>query len=254
VTVLALIHHFAIHWDPGLRGVLVLGTGIAVLMGSVYALLATNLGARLGFLVTVAGLAGWMTLMGFVWSMYGIGYKGTAAHWKIEEVYSSSSAKDTSGTKLAKAHDLSKWEELPDGSQARADAAASATAALTTQGSTVQLYSSDQDYKVVDAFTVGGKKKNFYNAWFPAPHPPHYSVVQVQAIKKVTVAFGEAAPKAELDPSAPIVSVIMVRDLGKLRVPSFLIGCASLIVFGVSCSALHRRDKAAMAARAAATV
>ena len=251
---LALIHHFGIHWDPGLRGVLVLGTGITVLMGSIYLILATNLGARLGFLVTVAGLAGWMTLMGFVWSMYGIGYKGTAAHWVIEEVYSSSSGKDLSGAKLAKAHDLSKWEELPDGSQARADAAASATAALTTQGSTVQLYSSDQDYKVIDAYTIGGKKKNLYNKWLPAPHPPHFSIVQVQAVKKVSVAFGEAPPKPQVDTTAPVVSVVMERDLGKLRVPSFLIGCASLIVFGVSCSALHRRDKAAMAARAAAAV
>ncbi len=33
-------------------------------MGGVYMILATNLGARLGFLVALAGLAGWMLLMG----------------------------------------------------------------------------------------------------------------------------------------------------------------------------------------------
>jgi len=252
--VLALIHHFAIHWDPGLRGVLVLATGIAVLIGSIYLLLSTNLGSRLGFLVTIAGLSGWLTLMGFVWCMYGIGYKGTAAHWNVEEVYTSSSPNDLSTTKLAKAHDLTKWKELPDGSQARADAQAAATTALTTQGSRVQLFTSDQDYRVVNAYTIGGKKKNFYNDWFPAPHPPHYTIVQVQAVKKVTVPFGETPPTPTIDKSAPVESVILVRDLGKLRVPSFLIGSASLIVFGLSCSALHRRDKAAMAARAAAAV
>ena len=248
---LALIHHFAIHWDPGLRGVLVIATGITVLIGSVYAILATNLGARLGFLVTIAALSGWMALMGFVWAMYGIGYKGTAAHWNVEEVYSSTSATDLGGAKLAKAHDLAKWEELPDGSAERADAAASATAALTTTGSRVQLFTSDQDYKVVEAYTVGGKGHGILDRRLPGPHPPHYSIVQVQAVKKVQVAFGETPPKPEVDPSAPVVSVIMVRDLGKLRVPSFLIGSASLLVFGVTCSALHRRDKAAMAARAA---
>ena len=45
-------------------------------------------------------------------------------------------------------------------------------------------------------------------------------------------------------------SVVMVRDLGKKRMPPVLIMIASLIVFGVTCSSLHRRDKALMAARA----
>lgn len=252
MTVLGLIHHFGITWDPGLRGVLVVATGIAVLVGSVYAILATNLGTRLGFLVTIAGLAGWMTLMGFVWAMYGIGYKGTAAHWVVEEVYTSKDAKNLSSAKLAKAHDLSKWTELPDGSQARADATAAATAAITTKDTGVQLFESDQDYKVVDAYTIGGKGHSLLERRLPGPHPPHYTIIQVQAVKKVDVAFGETPPKPQLDPNAPIESVIMVRDLGKLRVPSFLIGSASLIVFGLSCYALHRRDKEAMAARAAA--
>ena len=78
--------------------------------------------------------------------------------------------------------------------------------------------------------------------------------MQVQAVKKVTVPFGGTPPTPTIDKSAPVESVILIRDLGKLRVPSFLIGSASLIVFAVSCSALHRRDKAAMAARAAAAV
>ena len=40
--------------------------GIVVLCGSVYLLLGTNLGARLGFLVAMAGLFGWLTLLGSV--------------------------------------------------------------------------------------------------------------------------------------------------------------------------------------------
>ena len=249
---LALIHHFAIHWDPGLRGVLVLATGVTVLIGSVYLLLGTNLGARLGFLVTIAGLSGWMALMGFVWAMYGIGYKGTAAHWNVEEVYTSTSPTDLSATKLAKAHDLSKWTVLPDGSQARADAQAAATAALTTKGSRVQLFSADTDYKVVGAYTIGGKGHDFWSRHLPAPHPPHYTIIQVQPVVPQAVPFGEAPPPAKVDTSAQVESVILIRDLGKLRVPSFLIGAASLVVFGVSCYMLHTRDKAAMEARAAA--
>ena len=56
--------------------------GTAVWMGSIYLILGTNLGARLGFLVAFTGLMGWMALMGTVWWMYGIGLKGEVPEWK----------------------------------------------------------------------------------------------------------------------------------------------------------------------------
>lgn len=250
----ALVKHFAIHWDPGLRGILVVATGVTVLVGSIYLILGTNLGARLGFLVTIAGLSGWMAMMGFVWSMYGIGYKGTAARWNIEEVVTTRSPSDLGQARLSKAHDLSKWKQLGADDRQRADATAAATAALTTKGSGVNLFSSDQDYKVVAAYTIGGKGHSFWARRLPAPHPPHYMIIQVQPVIRQAVEYGATPPPAQIDTSREIESVVLVRDLGKLRVPSFLIGSASLIVFAVSCAALHRRDKAAMSARAAAAV
>jgi hypothetical protein len=118
----------------------------------------------------------------------------------------------------------------------------------------VQLFASDQDYKVVDAYTIGGKGHSFWERHLPAPHPPHYTIIQVQPVLAQNVPFGETPPPLQVDPSRDIESVILVRDLGKLRVPSFLIGSASLIVFALSCASLHRRDKVAMAARAAAAI
>jgi len=50
-------------------------------MGSVYMILGTNIGARLGFLVALCGLAGWMALMGGIWWIYGIGLKGADPSW-----------------------------------------------------------------------------------------------------------------------------------------------------------------------------
>jgi hypothetical protein len=259
---------FSIEWDPGLRGVLVLVVGVGVLIGSVYMVLSTNLGARLGFLVTIAALTGWMVLMGFVWCMYGIGYKGTAGHWKVEEVVTSQSKDDLSAARLDKAHDLSGWRELPADDPARGEAVASATAALTTDGSPVKLFKAESEYKVIEAYTRGGKRvshhikltrplgdeglRGFLNAWLPGPHPPHYTIVQVQPVVPVDVALGAKPPAPKVDPSKPVESVILVRDLGKLRVPAFLLTLASLIVFGITCNTLHRRDKAVMAARAAA--
>ena len=72
----------AINWEFELRGILTVIMGVAVLMGSVYLVLMTNLGARLGFLVTFAAFAGWMSLMGGIWWIYGIGLKGDDAEWK----------------------------------------------------------------------------------------------------------------------------------------------------------------------------
>ncbi len=55
---------------------------VVTFCGSVYLLLATNLGARLGFLVALTGLAGWMALMGIIWMIYGIGLKGPEPSWE----------------------------------------------------------------------------------------------------------------------------------------------------------------------------
>ena len=57
----------AINWEPEIRGILIVIISVGVLCGSVYLILGTNMGARLGFLVALAGLAGWMFLMGAIW-------------------------------------------------------------------------------------------------------------------------------------------------------------------------------------------
>jgi hypothetical protein len=70
-------------WDPGFRGVLTVLVATVVLMGGVYLLLATNSGARLGFQLALTGFFAWMTVMGMIWSIYGIGPKGPAPTWKV---------------------------------------------------------------------------------------------------------------------------------------------------------------------------
>ena len=72
----------SIGWEPELRGLLTVIIGVVVLCGSVYMIMATNLGSRLAFLVALTGLAGWMALMGLVWWMYGIGLRGPDPTWE----------------------------------------------------------------------------------------------------------------------------------------------------------------------------
>ena len=45
---------FAIDFNPGLRGIVVVLISVVVLIGGTYLVVGTNLGARLGFLVVPA--------------------------------------------------------------------------------------------------------------------------------------------------------------------------------------------------------
>ncbi len=72
----------AIGWQPELRGILITIIAVVTFCGSCYFVLSTNLGARLGFLVAFAALAGWMFLMGATWWSYGKGLLGPDASWQ----------------------------------------------------------------------------------------------------------------------------------------------------------------------------
>jgi hypothetical protein len=83
-----MVHLLAgIAWDPQIRGFLAVLVGVVVLIGSIYLLLGTNLGGRLGFLVALSALFGWCTIMGLTWWVYGtIGMLGEAPKWVVEDV------------------------------------------------------------------------------------------------------------------------------------------------------------------------
>jgi len=76
-------------WNPGIRGILVVAVGVAVLCGSVYLLLATNVGARLGMLLAFAGLTGWLCCLTLFWwiSPPAIGPRGNSPTWRPVEIY-----------------------------------------------------------------------------------------------------------------------------------------------------------------------
>lgn len=256
---------FELTWNPFMRGFLAVAVGVIVLCGSTYLLLGTNVGSRLGFLIAFAGFTGWMTIMGLQWWVYGIGLAGDAPTWNPVEIVTSESEGDTSAAQLAQARDLSTWEEVPEGDTRRGEIQAAADEALTSEESTAAPFEATGEYQAVDVFERGGKEG--IATRLPGPHPPHYASVQVQkVIEVVTLAdpeepcpagaecieFGAAPPRPRIDESAPVQTVVLERDLGNLRYPPALITIASGVLFGVTCNALHRRDKASTAARAAA--
>ena len=62
---------------------------VVVLMGSVYLILATNIGARLGLLVALTGLFGWLVILTVIWWFQppAIGPAGRRHTWEPVEVF-----------------------------------------------------------------------------------------------------------------------------------------------------------------------
>lgn len=389
-----------IGWEPEIRGLLTVAVASAVLMGSVWLLLVTNTGTRLGSLIALAGFFGWMFLMGIIWWIYGIGYTGDSPTWVIEdtiedpagyqpggigdafvgnvndlpdtdckpddvfppsatgyvfsapapgctpraiellvgfpgeeretalqellnpqldenkaaalsetftdrddlfealidarfgeiesqvvganEALSADDSRRLDDAQLAVAVkeaqdrlalridnrtlselaalspetiewatdagylDLNGWN-LQDTAQA-GEATATADAFLREEGLFV-----DDNFVILDTFQQGGKSKrsgdgmwdrvsHTFKSSFTFKHPTNYTVVQAQqALDKPTLP-GQAPPVPEADISEPVVSVIMIRDLGNLRLVPALVTIASLLVFLGLCAILHFRD------------
>lgn len=250
---------FTVTWDFTIRGYLIVGLSVAILCGSVYLLLATNVGSRLGFLLSMAGLFGWMLLMGAVWWVYGIGLVGAAPAWEVLEVVKSESVEDTTAARTDEARDLSvDWRPLAEDDAKRGEAQAAADEALTGEESTVQVFEATADYKSIAAYDIGGKSSGFVTDNLPGPHPVHYAVIQVQPVVPVVqlaspdedcpadsacYVLGETPPKAAADPDEPVYTVVLERDLGARRLPAALITVASGIIFAICIYLLHERDK-----------
>ncbi len=74
-------------WDPEIRGLLTVVLSMAILAGSVWLLLVTNTGTRLGSLIALAGFWGWMFVMGIFWWIYGIGWVGSSPTWEVQDTF-----------------------------------------------------------------------------------------------------------------------------------------------------------------------
>jgi hypothetical protein len=256
----------AINWEPELRGVLTVIIGTAVWMGSIYLILGTNLGARLGFLVTFTGLMGWLALMGMVWWIYGIGLKGDVPEWKqipgqtvIQEVDLLHQAGvldrpievDASDPVSAAAAVKSQlenqgWDEVDESAPEFGQAQASAGVFLEEEGAfgpgefqVTGVYEKDPPHE--SAYPKLGPNGEFDQIAFF--HKPYYTLVEVAPFVELRDEAGRAPIAPEIDESQQRQYVYMIRDLGSLREPSAYITIGSTIMFLVLCFFLHRRDR-----------
>lgn len=298
-------------WDPGIRGVLDVAIAVAVLCGTPLILLATNIGSRLAFHVSMTALFGWLTIMFLVWGIYGLGYHGPEPSWQVKELSTDPTAaiqpklhsvpqpgelgetpegylesnetvagelegrsNITIGDVVAADPTIAKelqpklngWEIVPSSDGVYGDTSATAGEYVQADGAGTLKFEGASDYLITGVFQQGGKPERKSDStfdrvtnrirttamWFIADNPTHYAVVQLQPTVKQTSLPGEPPPTPVLDENAPVVNVLMVRDLGAVRQPAFALGILSFISFFILAYSLHRRDEEGMANRRAA--
>jgi hypothetical protein len=249
----------SIAWEPELRGLLIVIISVVVLCGSVYLILGTNLGARLGFLVALAGLAGWMALMGIIWLIYGIGLQGPLPSWQAvpgrtviqdaASLYSAevlSSPADTSddhaeqAALVAQQFEAEGWEQLDPSSPEFGQAFAAAQTFIEEEGAFAA-----GEFVATAIYDIGGERwpkigeSIDFLAFF---HEPRYSVVEVAAVEPTLTEPGRAPAAAVVDDSRQRQYVYMVRDLGARRQPALVLTLGAGLIFITLCWLLHRRD------------
>jgi hypothetical protein len=240
-------------WYPTILGVLVVIAAVVLFLGSAYLLLATNLGARLGFLVAFTGLAGFMVILSLLWCTTASPLntlKGRIPQWKVQEVISSPQKSKTSTV-----HDIKQKRNVAEATEA-SNVKAAVDAALVTKVSTPTVeytpndnrYAKFQDvtkYQILQTWEIGGSKPQFWKGEFT--HTPQYAVVQFCQVVDTTESqpFGLPPLPPQCDNSADAVSgyVVLFRDLGSLRVPPFVAFGMSAILFGLGLLALHWRER-----------
>lgn len=326
-------------WDPEIRGVMAVLAITFALVGSIWLILATNSGVRLATLLTLAGLFGWMAIMGSIWWVYGKGWVGEAPSWNTVEInetvgdgnlsnvgldeaaqlpadpgftarelaeatnsetgladfgeitaddlapettdgltdeqVESAVASENQRRELAQLSDLAAVdpevvdEAIEEGlldfgdwtllsTAESGDAQAQASADLLLEG----VFAETGEFIFLNAYETGGKpglpddpnRWDRVYRWFAnaatIKNPPRYVVVQAQAVVEQAAIPGQAPPRPIADGDAPVVSVIMERDIGNLRLPPFMVMVGSSLIFAVLCYMLHVRDKELMARRA----
>lgn len=248
-------------WEWELRGTLIVIIAVAVLCGSIYMILGTNMGARLGFIVVLTALAGWMFIMGAVWWTYGKGLLGPDPSWqpvagktiirepsRLNDVGILDVNFEMTDDKIADAESVrgllsdNGWKQLNSALPSFQQAGSAGSVFIEESGAFAA-----GGFTVVSVYEKGGERSpQFWDgridflAFF---HAPHYAVVEIAPLMPQRSEPGRAPARAVIDTSRPHEYVYMIRDLGAKRVPAAIICISSLIIFLLLCWLLHTRDR-----------
>jgi hypothetical protein len=245
-------------WYPTILGVLVVVAGISLFCGSIYVLLGTNLGARLGFLVAFTGLMGFMVILTLLWCTTASPLntlKGRIPAWQVTALVKNPKDSNIEAVRVIQ----TKQHRVKDPSEA-ANVKAAVDAAIVPKVATpteplkpgdnkfaIPEFEDVTKYEILNTFEVGGSKPQFWKGQFT--HTPKYAVVQYCAVQAAPAERPSVLPPLppECDPAGKTGYVVLKRDLGSLRVPPFVAFGMSLILFVLGLLLLHWREKDEMA-------
>ena len=247
-------------WYPTILGVLVVVAAVVLFLGSIYVLLGTNVGARLGFLIAFTGLAGFMMLLSLLWCTTASPLntlKGRIPQWKVQEVISSPEKSKTSTV-----HDIKQKQFIAEATEA-SNVKAAVDAALVTKVSTPTVEYTPNDnrfakfdditqFQVLQTWTVGGSNPQFWKGEFN--HATKYAVVEYCKTADQTQTFGlpPLPPECASGADAQRGYLVVQFDYGTLRLPPFVVFLITGILFGLGLLMLHWREKDEHEAQAAA--
>ena len=225
-----------------LRGYAIVFFSVGLFCGSIYLLLATDVGSRLGFMISFASLTGFLALLGLIWftNLTPLNaLHGPPPHWLVTEVVDNPAQAENE-----KARTIEEDGTALDAA-AQGEIKATVDSALTAAEGEFALFKSSADYVVIKAEKVGGGSLAFFR------HRPLYAVMEIQGAKVVNPLPGAAPPPPAADPAKPAKFVVLKRDLGAMRQPPLVMTVAFSILFALSLYVLHNMERAEQRAKTA---
>ncbi len=277
-------------WDPTILGVLTVLSGVVLFCGSTYLLLATNVGARLGFQIAAAAFTGIMVLLSSLWLVTQTPLnspKGRVPLWKpvaCPKVTPTCARVDSLAAApinaLAKLANDPKAKSIPaENFQQLRPAIDAAFITVTVVGDAkapVQPYAKyQQSAQVLTVAPVdlnGVPNKNGRetlkeyiiggDAPFLVKHNPKYAAVEYcEKLPQPSDTFYPSGVDPNIkpttpgcDPKVPHKWMVFVYDYGSIRLPPLMYFLTFSTLFGVSLYALHSREMAERRAAKAANL
>ncbi len=237
-------------WNPTILGFLVVISAVVLFCGSVYLLLGTNMGARLGFLVAAAGLTGLLALLSIVWFITATPLnspRGSQATWEPVEVVATYSGSSVDVVAAIERGGEAVSEDSFGDIRPSVEAALVTSASEEGESSELALVGDTSDIIPVSSYETGGGSR--WAFW----HEPKYQAVEfcLDDDSDDDVAFDELAPDPMCDAELGNQVIVFERDLGTLRQPPAMFLIAFSILFALSLAGLHWREKDLRAAAAA---
>jgi hypothetical protein len=238
-------------WYPTILGILVVVAALALFCGSIYVLLATNLGARLGFLLAYTGVAGFMVLLTLLWLTTASPLntlKGTIPIWKVDAVGPNLNSKSLP----AEVRNIAKDGHPMSTAQQQAVKAAADARLVTAQPvASIPLPPDENKFAQFPAVTdymettyrqVGGSNPRLLSWQFS--HQPLYAVVGYCAVAADNLPFGLPPPTPTCDTVNPKSGFVVLGYVyGSLRIPPLVAFLSASILFGLGLLGLHWREK-----------